>query len=268
MFVKVVASPSGTKFQHQIQHNPPPPSFPPLSGVPRSTSGSFGGTPSSIDTHPKKRSVVSSSSQIKFTALAQMAEQRIRTNAASANTAAASGSSSVVAAEELSKNEDNDVKTELLPPPTTLQKSQSMQSLRAGVRKVRHNYCCVALFFLFCGLACNGISYWISVQSAQLNAEVVDAAVANHETTKFSLKKAFVSGPSKYLIGFCSFLGRVTSAIGTFFLAQAVVTWLQRRRSTTLRSAAGHADEAVGEIHGGCTDIVADCWTNCVPAFG
>uniref|UniRef100_A0A914Y0B1 Uncharacterized protein n=1 Tax=Panagrolaimus superbus TaxID=310955 RepID=A0A914Y0B1_9BILA len=262
MFVKVVASssPSKTKFQHQIQHNIPPSasSYSSSSGVPRSASGSFGGTPTTFDTTSKKRSVVSSSSQIKFTALAQMAEQRARAAAV-----AASGNNVT----EDPKSEDN-AKTELLPPPVTLQKSQSMTSLRAGVRRVKKNYLCVALFFLISGLACNGISYWISVQSAQLNAEVVDAAVANHENTKFSLKKAFVSGPSKYLIGLCSFLGRVTSAIGTFFLAQAVVTWLQRRRSNTLRSAAGHADEAVGEIHGGCTEIVADCWTNCIPAFG
>uniref|UniRef100_A0AC35G4W7 Uncharacterized protein n=1 Tax=Panagrolaimus sp. PS1159 TaxID=55785 RepID=A0AC35G4W7_9BILA len=259
MFVKVVAasSPSKIKFQHQIQHNIPPSTT--GGGVPRSTSGSFGGTPTTAEISSKKRSVVSSSSQIKFTALAQMAEQRARANAA-----AAASESNVT---EDPKSEDN-AKTELLPPPVTLKKSQSMTSLRAGVRRVRQNYLCVAVFFLVSGLACNGISYWISVQSAQLNAEVVDAAVANHENTKFSLKKAFVSGPSKYLIGLCSFLGRVTSAIGTFFLAQAVVTWLQRRRSNTLRSAAGHADEAVGEIHGGCSEIVADCWTNCIPAFG
>ena len=120
MFVKVVASQSGNKFQHHIQHFPP-------SVIPRSTSGSFGGTPSSTDTSTKKRSVVSSSSQIKFTALAQMAEQRAR---------AAVGATSAGSIADGNKVEDN-ATTELLPPPTTLQKSQSMQSLRAGVRKVR-----------------------------------------------------------------------------------------------------------------------------------
>lgn len=126
MFVKVVASPSGTKFHHQIHHN-----IPPSGSVPRSTSGSFGGTPSAIDTTSKKRSVVSSSSQIKFTALAQMAEQRART-------AAAVSRSSVAEVEELTTKKDEDsVKAELIPPPSNLQKSQSMQSLRAGVRRVR-----------------------------------------------------------------------------------------------------------------------------------
>ncbi|KAE9554654.1 hypothetical protein FO519_002141 [Halicephalobus sp. NKZ332] len=257
MFVKVVASPSGTRFQHRIQGSP-------ISrGPTRSTSGSFGGTPSTVIAHPKKRSVVSSSSQLKFTALAQMAEARARA------TATAGTSSASTVADTADDRITSAASETLIPPPTMIRKSESMQNLRRVTRKVRDNHCCVALFFLTFGLLFNGISYWISVQSAQLNSEAIDAAVANHELSlKSNFKKVFVSGPSKYIIGLFSFLGRVTSAVGTFFLAQAVVTWLQKRRSQTLRSAAGHADEAIGEVHGGCAEIVADCWTQFIPAFG
>jgi len=192
-----------------------------------------------------------------------MAEARARAAAA-----AATSSASTVADNTDSRGTPG-VTEELIPPPTTIRKSESMQNVRRAVRRVRDNHCCVATFFLIAGLSFNLLSYWISVQSAQLNSEAIDAAVANHEhSLKAGIRKVLFSGPSKYIIGLFSFLGRVTSAVGTFFLAQAVVTWLQKRRSQTLRSAAGHADEAIGEVHGGCAEIVADCWTNCIPAFG
>uniref|UniRef100_A0AC34RIQ1 Uncharacterized protein n=1 Tax=Panagrolaimus sp. JU765 TaxID=591449 RepID=A0AC34RIQ1_9BILA len=253
MFVKVAASPSATRFQHRFQQNA-------VEGpktATRPSSGSFGGTASTIIAHPKKRSVVSSSSQIKFTALARMAENQ-RAMTVSGNTLSQSA-------------EDHKTGTaqtdSLIPPPTTIRKSESLQSLRRVGRRVRNNHCAVAFIFLFFGLLFNALSYFISVQSAQLQAELVESAVANHEA-KFNLKKMLVSGPSKYIIGLFSFLGRVTSAVGTFFLAQAVVTWFQKRKSKTLRSAAGHADDAIGEVHGGCSEIVGDCLTNCIPAFG
>uniref|UniRef100_A0A7E4V2H1 Nodulin-like domain-containing protein n=1 Tax=Panagrellus redivivus TaxID=6233 RepID=A0A7E4V2H1_PANRE len=256
MFVKVVASPSGTRFRHQkvVQNTPPL----------KSARCSFGGTPSSEEVKPKKRSVVSSSSQIKFTALAQMAEKAERIPPV-----VVSNEDDDIVMIDTNKDKDSDsgAGTNLIVPQGSLPRSSSLTSLRRAGRRIRNNHCCVALFFLFSGLACNGISYMISVQTAALNAEAIDAAVANHASLKL-LKKAAEYGPSKYIIGLCNFFGRVTSALGTFFLAQAVVTWLQRRRSNTLRKAAGHADEAVGELHGGCGEIVGDCWANCVPAFG
>lgn len=124
MFVKVAASPSGTKFQHRFQKN----AAEGPKAATRSTSGSFGGTASTVIAHPKKRSVVSSSSQIKFTALARMAEaQRAMT---------VSGESTINQSAEEHKTGTGQTDS-LIPPPTTIRKSESLQSLRRVGRKVR-----------------------------------------------------------------------------------------------------------------------------------
>ena len=125
MFVKVVASPSGNKFQHRIQGSPV------TRGPHRSTSGSFGGTPSTVIAHPKKRSVVSSSSQLKFTALAQMAEAKARA-AAAAGTSSASTVGDTTDGRGTSGAEEA-----LIPPPTMIRKAESMQNVRRAVRRVK-----------------------------------------------------------------------------------------------------------------------------------
>uniref|UniRef100_A0A914CZM0 Uncharacterized protein n=1 Tax=Acrobeloides nanus TaxID=290746 RepID=A0A914CZM0_9BILA len=152
-------------------------------------------------------------------------------------------------------------------PEGALTKAESTSSLlktKKRLKKIRHNTCVGAVFLLILGVLFNGLAYFASVWSAQLNAEVIEAAVAKHQSLHFRLKKVVAEGPSKYLIGLLSFAGRVFSAIGTLMLAQALITWCQKRRSRYLRGAAGHADGAVDEIHGGCAEVVGDCFTHCL----
>ncbi|PAV58651.1 hypothetical protein WR25_10038 [Diploscapter pachys] len=75
----------------------------------------------------------------------------------------------------------------------SMKKSSSMASLRAKIRnnreKFRQNQCAGMILFLIVGGILNILAYFASVWSAQLNADVVKAAVENEHALKFKLKK-------------------------------------------------------------------------------
>jgi hypothetical protein len=54
---------------------------------------------------------------------------------------------------------------------------------------ISDNTCVGAVFLLILGVLFNGLAYFASVWSAQLNAEVIEAAVAKHQSLHFRLKK-------------------------------------------------------------------------------
>lgn len=83
------------------------------------------------------------------------------------------------------------------------------------------NQCVGVVVLLLMGALFNGLAYLASVWSAELNSEVIEAAVAKHEQTlNYKIKKAVQGAPSKYLIGLLNFVGRMFSAIGTLMLVQ------------------------------------------------
>ncbi|CAJ0936900.1 unnamed protein product, partial [Mesorhabditis belari] len=153
-----------------------------------------------------------------------------------------------------------------------LKKSLSMTSIRTKLREHRERFnrhqCAGIILFLILGALCNVLSYLASVWAAQLNAEIIQAAVSNEHSMKFQLKKTIVTGPSKYLIGLLNFGGRLLSAIGTVLLVQALVSYCKRRRyNTILKSAAENADDLMSEVHGGITDYAGECCLSCVQAL-
>ncbi|CAJ0569857.1 unnamed protein product, partial [Mesorhabditis spiculigera] len=149
-----------------------------------------------------------------------------------------------------------------------LRKTFSMENIRTKLRDQRERFqrhqCAGIILFLILGTICQMLSYLASVWAAQLNAEIIQAAVSNEHALKFNLKKNMATGPSKYLIGLLNFGGRLLSAIGTVLLVQVIVSYCKRRRyNTVLKSAAGESDELIGEIHGGITEYAGEGCVSC-----
>ncbi|GMT23691.1 hypothetical protein PFISCL1PPCAC_14988, partial [Pristionchus fissidentatus] len=140
-----------------------------------------------------------------------------------------------------------------------------MKDINERIRRLKNNQIAGVVFFLIVGLLCSVASYLMSVYSAQLNKELIETTVTNQETLTKKLKKSLVEGPSKYLVGALNFGGRMLSSIGTVMLVQVIVTYVKRRRyNLVLRSAAGEADQVVGEVHTGVTDAAGELIMNCV----
>lgn len=77
-------------------------------------------------------------------------------------------------------------------PEGTLTKSESSSSLvrtKRRLKRIHKNTCVGAVFLLILGVLFNGIAYFTSVWSAQLNAEVIEAAVAKQQSMNFRIKK-------------------------------------------------------------------------------
>ncbi|GMR47715.1 hypothetical protein PMAYCL1PPCAC_17910, partial [Pristionchus mayeri] len=143
-----------------------------------------------------------------------------------------------------------------------------MKDINQKIQRLKNNQIAGVVFFLIVGLLCSVCSYLMSVYSAQLNKELIESTVTNQEITNKKLKKALVEGPSKYLVGALNFGGRMLSSIGTVMLVQVIVTYVKRRRyNLVLRSAAGEADQVVGEVHTGVTDAAGELIMNCIQVW-
>ncbi|KAI6218656.1 hypothetical protein M3Y99_01698100 [Aphelenchoides fujianensis] len=153
-----------------------------------------------------------------------------------------------------------------------LKTSTSMTSLnvrmKKNIRRIRHNQCVGVVVMLVLGATFQGLAYMASVWSAELNAELIEAAVAKHEQSfNYKVKKAVSGAPSKYLIGLLNFAGRTFSAIGTLMLVQVVVTFCRRRRGRCMRSTGGQADDMLAEqlqADGGFSEAIGECCMGCM----
>lgn len=93
---------------------------------------------------------------------------------------------------EMNSAQRNLDEVRLTVPEGSLTKSESSSSIvraKRRLKRMRKNTCLGAVFLLILGVLFNGLAYFASVWSAQLNAEVIEAAVAKHQSLNFRLKK-------------------------------------------------------------------------------
>ncbi|KAI6206696.1 hypothetical protein M3Y94_00941600 [Aphelenchoides besseyi] len=129
------------------------------------------------------------------------------------------------------------------------------------------NQCVGVVVMLILGATFQGLAYMASVWSAELNAELIEAAVAKHEQSfNYKFKKAVSGAPSKYLIGLLNFGGRTFSAIGTLMLVQVIVTFCRRRRGRCLKTTSGQADDMLAEQlqPEGFSEAIGECCMGCI----
>ncbi|KAI6224893.1 hypothetical protein M3Y95_00800700 [Aphelenchoides besseyi] len=152
-----------------------------------------------------------------------------------------------------------------------LKPSTSMTSLnvkmKRKIERIRKNQCVGVVVMLILGATFQGLAYMASVWSAELNAELIEAAVAKHEQSfNYKFKKAVSGAPSKYLIGLLNFGGRTFSAIGTLMLVQVIVTFCRRRRGRCLKTTSGQADDMLAEQlqPEGFSEAIGECCMGCI----